>query len=75
MAQPSVGFANYCEVKDGRVYTTHHAWNDEFCSCGQDTVTCQKCGRLICGNLTEHVPGVGNICVVCKREEERNAVQ
>lgn len=32
--------------------TTHH-WEKgaQFCSCGQDTVTCQGCGKLTCGNL------------------------
>lgn len=30
-----------------------HKWsgNADTCSCGQDTVVCQGCGRLTCGNL------------------------
>jgi hypothetical protein len=30
-----------------------HNWSDgaQFCSCGQDTVTCQGCGKLTCGDV------------------------
>ena len=28
-----------------------HEWNDEFCSCGQDSVTCQGCGKRVCGTV------------------------
>jgi hypothetical protein len=32
---------------------TTHDWSNgsQFCSCGQDTVTCQGCGRLVCGDV------------------------
>jgi hypothetical protein len=39
-----------------------HTWNDQFCSCGQDSVTCQIGGELICGNLVNRIPGFGNVC-------------
>jgi len=32
------------------MYETHK-WNSEFCSCGQDTVVCQKCGKPVCANV------------------------
>jgi len=38
-----------------------HKWNGEFCSCGQDCVTCQITGKRICGNLTVHLDGIGNV--------------
>lgn len=41
-----------------------HEWNDEFCSCGQDAVTCQGCGRRYCGSLTVWVKGRGNLCMM-----------
>ena len=39
-----------------------HAWNSEFCSCGQDSVTCQIGGERICGNLVVHIKEFGNVC-------------
>jgi len=39
-----------------------HRWNDEFCSCGQDTVTCQVAGERVCGDLTTWVEPIGNVC-------------
>lgn len=53
--------------------TQQHNWSKgaPFCSCGQDTVTCQGCGHLVCGNVSvwlEKLPGrefggnVGNCC-------------
>lgn len=44
---------------------TKHRWNAEFCSCGCDSVSCQKCGKRICGRLTKPVAGVGNVCFAC----------
>ncbi len=38
-----------------------HTWNDEFCSCGQDAVTCQVCGGRICGNVAVRINGK-NVC-------------
>jgi hypothetical protein len=39
-----------------------------FCSCGQDTVTCQSCGQLACGNLVvQH--GHKNYCMRCAFSE------
>lgn len=37
----------------------------EYCSCGQDAVTCQKHGRRVCGNSTTWVEGTGNVCLGC----------
>ena len=36
---------------------TNHQWEPHahFCSCGQDTVTCQGCGRLVCGDVALRV--------------------
>jgi hypothetical protein len=36
-----------------------HEWTTSsyFCSCGQDTVTCQGCGRLVCGAVAFRVRG------------------
>ena len=28
-----------------------HNWNDQFCSCGQDAVTCQGCGKPVCADV------------------------
>lgn len=41
-----------------------HAWNSEFCSCGSDSVTCQHCGKWICGTLTQWLEGKGNCCKI-----------
>lgn len=52
--------------------TITHKWNSEFCSCGQDTVTCQACGKRVCGTLTLFVPLLpgrsfgGNVCWICQ---------
>jgi hypothetical protein len=35
--------------------TPHKLLNDEFCSCGQDAVTCQHCGQRVCGNVAVRV--------------------
>jgi hypothetical protein len=43
--------------------TTTHLWNDEYCSCGQDAVTCQIAGERWCGNLTKWIDGLGNVCL------------
>lgn len=48
-----------------RIAVKHH-WNAESCSCGQDVVTCQVCGRLVCGSLTKQVKGRGNVCPACQ---------
>jgi hypothetical protein len=34
-----------------------HHWEKDapYCSCGQDTVTCQGCGKLVCGNVALRV--------------------
>jgi len=47
--------------------TLKHGWEPgaPFCSCGQDTVTCQGCGKLACGNTTSYVNGIGNIGPCC----------
>ena len=45
-----------------------HSWNDTYCSCGQDSVTCQLCGRQVCAELTsrKQVRGhEGNVCLHC----------
>ena len=42
---------------------TAHSWNDEFCSCDQDAVTCQHCGRRVCGSLTVWIENKGNACL------------
>ena len=34
-----------------------HHWNDMYCSCGQDVVTCQVCGGQMCGNVTVRING------------------
>lgn len=36
---------------------TNHQWEPHapYCSCGQDTVTCQGCGRLVCGDVALRV--------------------
>lgn len=39
-----------------------HQWNEEFCDCGQDSVTCQIGGERICGNVTVFIKGFGNVC-------------
>lgn len=43
--------------------TTTHRWNDQFCTCGQDAVTCQVAGELTCGSLTDWIDGLGNVCL------------
>lgn len=44
-----------------------HIWNDEFCSCGQDSVTCQCCGQRVCGTMSHQVENVGNVCWICRQ--------
>lgn len=39
----------YIEREEGADMT--HQWNDHYCSCGQDAVTCQGCGRRVCGDV------------------------
>jgi hypothetical protein len=36
------------------VSSKQHSWvgNAPYCSCGQDTVTCQGCGRMVCGDVS-----------------------
>jgi len=34
----------------------------EYCSCEQDAVTCQECGKRVCGTLVTWVDGKGNVC-------------
>lgn len=52
-----------------------HIWNDEFCSCGQDSVTCQCCGRRVCGTMTQHLTGLGNICWMCRQSYEDKTIE
>jgi len=47
-----------------------HQWDQggQFCSCGQDVVTCQRCGRSVCGNFASRrvVRGrTANVCPKC----------
>jgi len=28
-----------------------HKWNNDWCTCGSDTVVCQGCGRVVCGDV------------------------
>jgi hypothetical protein len=58
----------------GLGYVAEHDWRQsQYCSCGQDVVTCQMCGQLVCGSLTAwlllpHRSGrQGNVCVACQR--------
>lgn len=44
---------------------SEHVWNDEWCSCGSDTVVCQGCGRIVCGEVCAWVDGVGNVEPAC----------
>lgn len=44
--------------------TRQHEWNSEFCSCGQDSVTCQIGGERVCGNLTKWIQNLGNVCYI-----------
>ena len=38
----------------------------EYCfTCGQDAVTCQRCGERVCGSLSTWLDGEGNICREC----------
>lgn len=50
-----------------------HQWRPQapYCSCGQDTVTCQGCGKLVCGSLAvwrtdltknDHAGNIGPCC-------------
>lgn len=39
-----------------------HQWNDEFCSCGSDSATCQVGGERKCGSVMIWREGVGNVC-------------
>ncbi len=41
----------------------------QYCSCGQDAVTCQGCGRQVCGEIAQWVEGKGNIGPCCKEEK------
>lgn len=44
----------------GESMTMHvHSWpgQGQYCTCGQDTVTCQQCGQLECGELVQRVLG------------------
>lgn len=56
--------------------TYAHKLNSQYCSCGQDAVTCQVCGELHCGNFASWVNvGIlldnprmnfmGNVCPAC----------
>jgi hypothetical protein len=49
----------------------NHEWNTVFCSCGQDVVTCQHCGKQVCGDLTEEREARGNkhtrVCWLCAK--------
>jgi hypothetical protein len=59
-------------VREKRTQTepTPHVWNDTYCSCGQDVVTCQLCGKPVCAELTVRrtIRGnEGNVCHVCDR--------
>ena len=40
--------------------TAQHHWNEEYCSCGQDSVTCQGCGRRVCGAVAVWRGGAGD---------------
>lgn len=43
--------------------------NGEFCSCGQDAVTCQKCAQRVCGSQTDWIAPTGNVCCHCLTAE------
>jgi len=43
--------------------TKHEFDGGQTCSCGQDTVTCQITGHLVCGNLTKWIDRLGNVCL------------
>lgn len=49
-----------------------HKWNDEFCSCGNDSVTCQGCGQIVCSAFVtwmqqdEQFKRQGNYCNDCR---------
>jgi hypothetical protein len=45
------------------VNSTHTWGSAPYCSCGQDTVTCQITGHLVCGELTQWVDRLGNVCL------------
>lgn len=58
--------------------TEKHVWNDEFCSCGQDVVTCQVCNKRVCGSLTSRKMVRGNesnVCAACSSWGFGTAVQ
>ena len=40
-----------------------HKWNDEFCSCGRNSVICQIGGESVYVDLTVQVTDVGNVCL------------
>jgi hypothetical protein len=46
---------------------TQYDWSNggQFCSCGQDTVTCQGYGKLTCGDVAIQKEGKGNIGPCC----------
>lgn len=44
---------------------THRINKAGDCSCGQDGVTCQGCGKRICGELAVSFPKKGNFCLKC----------
>ena len=39
-----------------------HRWDDEFCTCGNQTCICQVCEKIVCSSFTEWHEGKGNIC-------------
>lgn len=44
--------------------TTIHRWDDQYCSCGQDSVTCQRCGKPVCGDCSFR-KNEKNYCIPC----------
>ena len=40
-----------CGSRNTSDLSAQHAWGPTGCSCGQDVVVCQGCGRDVCGDV------------------------
>lgn len=56
-----------CPVPRPEAPAPSHRWEPGgmYCSCGQDVVTCQGCGKSACGDVASWVEGRGNVGPCC----------